>query len=537
MLKELRISNLILVESVSIPFEEGLNMITGETGSGKSALLAALSLTIGERADVAMIRRGAEKGCVEASFEIQALPQIHHLLDTAGINHNAEDPLIIKREIAVSGKGRAYINHQPVQVSLLKLIGQNLLEIAGQHAHTRLKNLEEHRRMVDLYGNLIKDAGSFAANWEQEGRLKRELDAIVQGEAQRLRAIEICRMEIEEIEEAALKDGEDEELFAEYSLLANAQERSNFAQEALQGLNATAALARTRQALEELAKIDPSLKETAELFGTAFIELDDVTYTLRQYASHIDHDPERSEKINDRLTAIAKLKRKYGESVAVMNEYLLQQKERLNSLENADAKIDELRQEIQTIREDNDKRAQELSRARKDVAQRLQLTLTDELRALNMPKATVEIDILPQERNRNGDDRIEIFLIPNVGEHRIPIRECASGGELSRVMLALHTLLAGKELTPTIVFDEIDANIGGETAVVIGQKLKEIGSQHQLICITHFAQVAKQADHHIKIFKEEREGRTLTDVEVLAPDMRHTELARMQGERQTVSSR
>ncbi len=536
MLKELRITNLILVESACIPFEEGLNMITGETGSGKSALLAALSLATGERADAGMIRRGAEKGSVEASFEIQALPLILHLLDSAGIQHNVEDALIIKREITVSGKGRAYINHQPVQVSLLKLIGQSLLEIAGQHAHTRLKNLEEHRRMVDLYSNLIKDVSRFAVGWEQESRLRRELEAMVLGEAQRLRDIEICRMEIEEIEEAALKDGEDEELFAEYSLLANAQERTAHAHDALQGLNATATLARSRNALEQLAKIDISLKETAELLNTALIELDDVSYTLRNYVSHIDHDPERSEKINDRLTLIAKLKRKYGDSVDAMNEYLGKQKERLDSLENADAKIDELRTEIQAIEEENNRRAQELSQARKESAKRLQTTLTEELRALNMPKATVEIDVTAQDRNKNGDDRIEIFLIPNVGEHRIPIRECASGGELSRVMLALHTLLAGKELTPTIVFDEIDANIGGETAVVIGQKLKEIGGQHQLICITHFAQVAKQADHHIKIYKEERDGRTLTDVVVLLPELRHTELARMQGEKVVVSS-
>lgn len=528
MLKELRISNLILVENIRIPFEEGLNMITGETGSGKSAILAALSLAMGDRADTGMIRRGCDRGTVEAIFDIQNLPQLLSILEAAGIEHAPEDPLIIKREIAQNGKGRVHINNQAAQVTLLRLIGSHLLEIAGQHAHTRLCNLDEHRRMVDLFGDLQEEVKRFSVSWEHENRLRRELEEQILGEAQRLRQMEVCQMEIEELVEAAVKEGEDEELFGEYALLSNAQERASLSHDALKGLSLTG-LVQSKNCLEHLVKIDPNLQETLQLLQGSLLELEEVSYTLRNYAARIDQDPNRADKLNDRISLITKLKRKYGETVSAMQDYLEEQKQKLQKLENADAHIEDLKVEIEALCSENHRKAQDLTDKRKATIALLQQKLTLELRSLNMPKAIVEIDIHPQARTKFGDDRIELFLTPNPGEHRIPVRECASGGELSRILLALHTLLAGKEATPTIIFDEIDANIGGETAVIVGQKLKDIGQVHQLICITHFAQVAQQADHHLKIYKEERAGRTLTEVSVLEPEMRQPEIARMQG--------
>lgn len=534
MLKHLRIQNIILIEEAGISFEPGLNVLSGETGSGKSAIMGALNLITGDRTDASIIRRGAEKGSVEAIFEIDKLPALLAVLAEAGIDYDPSEDLIIRREITAHGKSRAYINNQMAQMAVLKKIGSHLIDIVGQHANQKLLSIDNHRKILDVYGVLEEDVAFFGTNFALENVLREELEELIAGEAQRLREIEVCRMELEELQEAAIKEGEDEEIFSEFTLLANAESLAQHAGEITQSLinerqGVLVILNRNRGAWESLQQIDSSLAETAQSYQNALIELQEVAYTLDKYLSSIEINPKKMSQMDERLSLINRLKKKYGSTVAEINDYTAKALTRLGKLENADSRIDELSLKIKELESANQQLAEKLTNARLQAAQELQKEVRHQLRALNMPKVEFEIDIRQQNRTRTGEDRIEFFLVPNLGEHRVPVKECASGGELSRLMLALQALLAGKESTPIVVFDEIDSNIGGATANIVGEKLKEIGKRHQVLCVTHFPQVAKHADRHLQISKHEVEGRTITFVKSLDEADKVEELARMQG--------
>lgn len=533
MLKHLHIQNIILVEKAVLSFSVGLNILTGETGSGKSAIMHGLSLAIGERADTGLIRRGCEKGIVEAVFEVEH-PLIFSSLAEGGIDHEPGQELIIRREIAISGKGRIFINNQLAQLSFLRKLGLQLVQVVGQHANQSLLSLDYHREVLDLYGNLQPLLALFQQSYDHGKQLRQTLENLIQQEAQRLREIDVCQRELEELEEAQIKEGEDEELFAEYTLLSNSEEVAKKVSEINQALSGErqpilAILNRQKQSLESLLHFDSSLQETVQAFQNAFLELQEISHTLRQYQGHLHFDPDRLYEINERLTLLNRLKRKYGTTVEEILTYQTQTLAKLKRLENADHEIENLQEQLQEAEAKTQQLAQELSHKRQEHARQFEKALTVHLRSLNMSKAEFTVEITQQKRTREGDDRVEFFLCPNVGEHRIPLKEGASGGEISRVLLALQTLLAGKEQTATLIFDEVDANIGGETATIVGDKLREISQQHQVICITHFPQVANQADHHLQISKEEREGRTITVVQELDAVSRQLELARMAG--------
>ncbi|MBS4168752.1 DNA repair protein RecN [Parachlamydia sp. AcF125] len=537
MLKHLIIRNLILIEYVEIPFENHLNVLSGETGAGKSAIMHALALIAGARADSSFIRNGTEKGSVEAIFDIERLPTVCHLLEEAGIEHTLEEELIIRREISPQGKSRAFINNQFVQQALLKKVGEQLIEMISQHATQDLFSTEHHRSVLDLYGSHHLLLNQFQQNWDKENALRKKIEQLISAEAQRLRDIEVCLYELEELDEARLKNGEDEELFAEYSLLSNSEERLSKSQTVYQGLQSKreAVLPLLNQyvlVLERLASLDPTTQEIYQSCHHARLELQEVAYSLQAYINKIDVCPERIQTINERLALINKLKRKYGSSIEEIQAYQEKTKQKLHALENVLSEIEILQEEVAKLTESNTELCQKLSTQRKTTAKLLEEALEKELRTLNMPKVKFHVRISPQLRNRMGDDHIEFFLSPNIGEKEIAIRECASGGELSRLMLALQTLLAGRGQIPTLIFDEIDANIGGETASIVGEKLKEIGQKHQVLCITHFPQVAQHAFAHWHIFKQEKEGRTYSSIERLDKKKRQAELARMAGKGQ-----
>lgn len=533
-LKRLYIQNIVLIDQAVIPFERGFNVLSGETGSGKSALISGLHFIAGERADTQMIRRGAEKGSVEAHFEIEQLAHLHILLDEAGIEHEEGTELILKRELLSSGKSRAFVNNQGVQLALLKQLGEHLIEMVGQHANQRLLNLDQHRILLDLYAGLEEDVAAFAKQFAEENELRKQLETLLGSEAHRLRELEVCRMELEELDQAALKEGEDEELFQEYTLLVNAEERTAKTHEIHTALNQErggilGVLKKQRSSFEQLAKMDAALEESRATFEAVLVELQEVGWTLDRYIGQIEHNPERLTSVDERLGLINKLKRKYGNTFVEIEAYRKKRKAQLIELEGADDQIEVLRAALQKKELMNQIAAVALTQARQKAALPFAAAVMQELASLNMAKAEFHIEITPQKRTRTGDDRIEFYLAPNVGERRMPVREAASGGELSRLMLALQTLLAGKTQIPTLVFDEIDANIGGATATIIGAKMSHISKNHQILCVTHFPQVAKEAHHHLQISKREIDGRTVTQVIVLNPTLRAQELARMQG--------
>lgn len=535
MLKQLRIQNIVLIESADINFQPGFNVISGETGAGKSAIMGALNLISGVRADSTLVRRGHEKGLIEAIFDIDQIDDIKSLLEESGINHEKGDDFIIRRELSVNGKSRIFVNDQTVQRTLLVRICEKLFNIVGQHANQLLLAVDSHRRILDLYGELHTDLHVFKMLWEKENELRKELNQLVDSEPKRLRDIEVCRMELEELEQANVKEGEEEELFSEYSRLTNSEELSQHTQDIVQALNGEknsvmASLKRCKTSFTELLRLDPALQDTVQSFETSFVELQEVLYHLQRYEDKIEFDPIAANKMNDRLTFLNKLKRKYGSTIQEIQTYQEQTHSKLQQLENADFRIIELKEMLATLSQKLDAAALALTQKRLETAKALEKAVIEHLRSLNMPKVEFHINISKHDRTSFGDDHIEFYLVPNVGERKVPIRECASGGELSRILLALQTLLAGKEKIATMIFDEIDSNIGGETATIVAKKLQEIGLKHQVLCITHFPQVAKMACHHLQISKHEIEGRTVTFIKTLDHSNREKELARMRGE-------
>jgi DNA repair protein RecN (Recombination protein N) len=534
MLRQLSIQNIILIESATIDFEPGFNVLSGETGSGKSAIMHALGLVLGGRADTSIIRKGCEKGSVEALIEVGSINALRPLLTEMGIDCEGCDDLILRREIHSSGKSRAFLNQQMVQIAALRKVGSLLVDFVSQHANQNLLELEYHREAVDLFGGLQPLQKTYSESWLKEKTLKEELEQLIQNESKRIREIEICQMELEELQSANLKENEEEEFFAEYSLLANAENLTQKVEQLLQSLNGEkngvlGTLARQRTTFESLSAIDPSLKESALSFNNALIELQEISYTMQAYQGRIEINPDRMAEVNERLQQINRLKKKYGSSIAEIQRYQRETEEKLNRLNHAESQIEELEKLIQSAEQETAALASQLSQQRKKTISLLDRLMTSELRSLNMPKVDFFSKMHPQTRNSHGDEKIEFYLLPNIGENPVPVKECASGGELSRVMLALKTLLAGKEEKATLIFDEIDANIGGETATNIGIKLQSIGTNTQVLCITHFSQVAVQANHHLRISKKEAEGRTFTLIETLNPKEREKELNRMVG--------
>lgn len=533
MLHELRIQNLVLFESTTVVFSRGLNILTGETGSGKSAIMAALRLIGGERADAELIRHGSEKAIIEAVFSSPSR-ELAHLLEESGISFDPTEPIIIRREIGVSGKGKVHINHQSVLVSLLRTLSPFLFEMVTQHANQMLFSTDAHRQILDTFGGLEEKVNVFTRCWEEEKSLVDEKHTLTTQNSERLRLTARYEAEIEELNEAHLQEGEEDELFNEYTKLINAEEIAKLVEDITEELAGDEKPILTRlnrhlTMLEKLGGIDPKSKDLALTFKNAVSELQEVSYSLRRYRNGIDSNPEKAFELNERLTLLNKLKRKYGSTVSEMLAYLEETETKLASLQNADDRLEKLDKEIALATKKTEAAAQALTAARTKAATALSKALTKEIRSLNMPKAELEVTVTQAKRSKNGDDHIEIMMSPNVGEKQISVKECASGGEISRLLLSLKTLLAGLQATPCLIFDEVDANIGGETATIVGQKLYQIAQSQQLLCITHFPQVAEQADHHLRVSKSEVNGRTVGAVVVLDGVGRQREKERMLG--------
>lgn len=534
MLRQLRIANIILIESLTITFEKGLNIISGETGAGKSSLMQAVGLALGDRADSSIIRKGAEKASVEVAFEIGNHKALLTLLEESEIDYDPGEWLIIRRELTSSGKNRSYINNQLTQLTLIEKVALYLVDLVGQHSHQKLLSLDFQLESLDLYANLQLEAEEVRKGWINEQALKKGLQEAQASESSRIREIASSEIELQELMEASLKPGEEEELFTEYSILSHAEEISAKASE----ISGTLCSGRTpilpllskqKLNLERLVQMDPSLDELLEAFNGAFLELEEINYSLERRLEKVNYNPNRISTINERLTLINKLKRKYGNSIEEIEEYRSRLEIRLKQLSDKDGDVEQLREELQKLEKTNQQLSENLSQKRTSAAISLGEQITAEIASLNMPRAIFTVQCNKQARGPNGIDRIEYLFSPNLGEPTISLKDCASGGELSRILLALKTILAGKGLVPTLIFDEVDANIGGETAAIVGDKLSQISKRHQTLCITHLPQVACLADHHLQILKLEKEGRTLTTVLALDKATRLQEISRMLG--------
>lgn len=528
MITLLRIKNLILVESAEIPFREGLNILSGETGAGKSAVIVALKLLAGEKGDPKFIRHHADKAIIEGQFELTPKSPVWELLENAGFDPDRDEPLIIRRELPLQGKSRIFIQQKLASLSFLKELGDRLFDMASQNTSHKLGLESSQREALDAFGGLIPLREQFKASWMKEEALKEELETLIASECQREQEIEIASRAIEEIEEARLNPNEEEELFTEYSQLATFEERSEHLEQATKFLNQLT-LTPLERDLQKLTELDESLLPLKELLETVKVELTELNWTLARYQEKIVFSPERMAFLDDRLKLITRLKKKYGSTIEAILLWKEEKEKRLQTLASSDDRIEEIKQLLKPLSLETKRLIQELTSKRKEAAVKLSRLMTQELHSLNMNEALFDIDISDKAEGRSGQDLVTFKITSNRGGKALTVKESASGGELARIFLSLKLLLRGKDPLNILIFDEVDANIGGKTAKLLGEKLKKLGEEAQVIAITHFVQVASFADHHLAVKKIDAEGVIKSTIEVLEIETKEKELARMVG--------
>lgn len=543
MLKSLRLKNIAVISSLEIEFGAGLNVLTGETGSGKSIIVDSLNLLMGTRASAELIRTGADSASVEALFDVSYGRELGELLERAGIPCE-EEGLIIKREISASGKNKTFINNAMATLSVLRELGPRLVDIHGQHEGELLLDPSTHLRLLDLYGDNARAAEELADCYRRLRELDAKLSSLEIEEQERLRRIDLLAYQARELEQAALSEEEEAKLEAERLILQNAERLFTLAAEAYELLyNSEGAvlelLRKARRRVEELAAFDQKFQAHTVQLETAALALEDLAYALRDYSDSMDFSPERLDSIEKRLSEIERLKRKYGRSVAEVLAYYRRVREELNDLEQRKERADELEKELAREKELYLKLAMSLSDKRKEDAEKLAKEVRRAMAQLAMPDAKFSVRFLaaagqpggriPSNFTARGLERIEFMVSTNRGEELKSLARVASGGELSRLMLALKSIVAGDDQDKTLIFDEVDSGIGGRTAEVVGRKLRELASRNQVICVTHLPQIASFANWHCYVYKETRGGRTETFVEKLEGKRRVEEIARMLG--------
>jgi DNA repair protein RecN (Recombination protein N) len=542
-LVELVVENYAVIEQARVRFHPGLNLLTGETGSGKSIVVDALGLLFGGRAAAEMVRAGSERTRISGIFEVATTAALSKLLDDAGTSAE-EGEIVIEREVQANGKSRAFVGNRPATVALLKDLAPHLGDIHGQHDQQQLFSPTVQCEMLDAFAGtegLVAESATLFRQWHNVSAELEELDRTGQ---ERLRLADLWAFQRKEIETIAPKLGEDIELENERHVLRNVvrlQEISGAAYAALyeDPQSVATQLGTIQKRLEELARIDESIQETIGVLRPASIAVDEAARALNHYLGKLEADPGRLEEVESRLDELDKLKRKYGASLDEVLAFLETVKSDLAAVEDSSARRDALKKEISALSASYEAVAGRLSAKRKDAAALLGKRVEAELSALAMEKTRVEIRVLPAPWSERGADTIQFLIAPNLGEDLKPLERIASGGELSRVALALKTCAgprkgAGTAVPLTLVFDEVDAGVGGSAAESVGRRLKKLARGAQVICVTHLAQIAGFADHHYYVEKRSVRGRTLATIEELPVAARTQEIGRMlSGERVT----
>ena len=538
MLQSLQIKNLALVDTLDVEFAPGLNVITGETGAGKSMIIGALNLLLGERADKSLLREGADQCVVEAVFQMARPDELCALLQVSGIECGAEDRLIVKRAFTASGSGRQFVNNSPVTLQVLKRIGELLVDMHGPHDHQSLLGADFQLQVLDAFGCLEKELAAYREEYDRHHVLLARRQALTIGEADVARQVDLLAFQVKELETAALREEEEAEIIREQNLLGNAQAILQWAEEIRQALteaeeSAFNRLAAAQQALDKLAALAPSASGWKSEARTLAEQIQDLSANVGALARNIEGDPGRLQWLDDRLAVYQKLKRKYGASVADLLSLFEQARERLRDLQTRDEQVRKLDAELATGRQGLEALGQTLRHKREPAAKRLVKAITAELQDLGFDKAAFAIAFTSVEPRADGMDALEFTFAPNVGEPQRPLRAIASSGEMSRVMLAVKTVLAEHDRIPVLVFDEIDANIGGKTARRVGEKLAEVACRRQVLCITHLPQVAVHGNVQFAVEKRVQNGRTVARIIKLDRPSRIEEIARMLGGRDT----
>jgi DNA repair protein RecN (Recombination protein N) len=533
MLLLLVVENYAVVERLRIQFHAGLNLLTGETGSGKSIVVDALGLLLGGRASADAIRTGEARARVAGIFDLGGHPQARRLLEPAGIEIE-DGELLVEREILANGKSRAFIGSRPVAVSLLRELAPYLGDIHGQHDQQLLFLPEAQREMLDAFAGNREALDRVAAIHSEWRAAAAELDQLERSEQEKLRLLDLWQFQRKEIESAALAADEDAALETERRVLQNVQRLQDAAGAAYAAVydGPESALSFTRTAgrrIDELSRIDPSMEGLREHLKTADLSLQEVSYALRDYLSRLEANPGRLEEVENRLAALDKLKRKYGQTIPEVLAFLEDVRREIASVENAGERMEALRKEQKRLAAEFEKQAADLTARRAAAARKLEKKVEAELAQLAMERTVFRVELAAAPWSAAGADAIEFLVSPNPGEEPRPLEKVASGGEISRIALALKTCLAGPRtsLVRTLVFDEVDAGVGGSAAEGVGRRLKKLAAANQVLCVTHLPQIACFADHHYRVEKQEAKGRTVATVEELDASARTREVGRM----------
>lgn len=552
MLTELRIENFAIIQKLELAFSSGLIIFTGETGAGKSIILDAIEALVGGKTDGSMVRSGADKAVLEAVFQIpnEFAPLITDLLSREGLDEGSSE-VTLGREIRLEGRTVARINGRSVSVSLLKELGQYLVDIHGQSEHLSLLNSRSHLGLLDRFASVETELAAYQEKYHSLRRIRQELESLRKLESEAERRMELLQFQAQEIREAHLVEGEEEELDQERSRLANAEALSASAQQAITMLDEggpespsiSDLLGQTGQLVHSLARIDPSQQNLADQIDEAASQLSDISASLNNYLEQVEYNPRRLEQVEERLDLIHRLKRKYGGSVEAVNAFGQDASAQLENIAHASERIAELElqenEAVQAVRQTG----LALSQKRHASADALEKGVETELADLSMAGARFKVhfdqdETLPgsdveftgkETFTESGLDEVEFFIAPNLGEGLKPLTRIASGGETSRLMMALKDVLANADYIPTLIFDEIDQGIGGRVGNVVGQKLWSLGRKHQVMCVTHLPQLAAYGDQHYRVRKVLQDGRTSTEVQRLDEELRITELAQMTG--------
>jgi len=535
MLTDLQIRNFAIIDDLHISFGPGLCIMSGETGAGKSIILGALNLVLGGRASADLIRTGEQEALVEALFDISTHPSFQGWLENQGLVQPGDETILIKRTISRENKNKIFINGSLSVLTYLTEISEALLMIAGQHEHQELLRPQNHLTMLDYFGGLLQKRAQYRQRFLASGKLKKELETRKAGIRQRAERQELLTFQLQEIDDARLVAGEDEALKHERKIQQNASELIQSTHQMYESLygsdnSVLTQVNRIQKELAGLQRIDPVLEERSAIVEQAAIQLEDIAFSLRDYGQNLHFDPQKLEEIEDRLALINRLKKKYAPTIEEILALHAQMAKEIDDLAHGSDRIAELEREYEAVRTEAQSLAQQLSSRRKERAQALANQMQAELASLGMKDARFDTRFgLAHEADESGLDTLEFFFSPNPGETMRPLARIASGGELSRLTLAFKHLFARQEDIATLIFDEVDAGIGGATAEVVGQKLHEISLFHQTICITHLPQIAAFGDTHYAISKRISDGRTKTVVRKLTTRDRVDELARMLG--------
>ena len=534
MLLELVVENYAVVERLRVPFHPGLNVMTGETGSGKSIVVDALGLLLGGRASIEMIRSGAERARVSGIFEKPRAAAFASVLANAGID-SLEEEILIEREILLNGKSRAYIDSRPVTAAFLKEIAPWLGDIHGQHDQQRLFSHEAQRDMLDEFGHSAGAVEQVATAYQKWRHTGQELEELDRQEQERLRLADLWAFQKKEIEAVAPHPAEDTDLEQQRRILSNVNRLAESATAAYDALydspdSCLAGLRAAIKRLDDLCRIDEKMIPLREALKPAAIVVEDASQDLRDYLGRLESDPARLEEVETRLAALDKLKRKYGQSIGEVLEFLDSISRQLSAAESAGERREELKRQQAQFAREYESAALALTEARKKTARKLEKRVETELGQLAMERTAFRADITPAAWSAHGADAVAFLVSANLGEVPKSLEKTASGGELSRIALALKTCLnevKKQTIPPTLVFDEVDAGIGGSVAVSVGKRLKQLAGNQQVLCVTHLAQIAGYADHQYFVEKREQKGRIVTSIQELTREARIAELGRM----------